>query len=149
MGGSGASSEKEIADIVEEQTKKAIPELKKVGKYDLSENVIKKYRRIFENEPMERVQKFVSDALQKEDDYFKIKAYRDALGQAMVARHTDVVTQELHELALEQAFEATFQAETAIGKAFEAVKKSPRCWESGRRYYPIYQNTGEFGYSGN
>lgn len=116
---------KEIADIVEEQTKKAIPELKKVGKYDLSENVIKKYRRIFENEPMERVQKFVSDALQKEDDYFKIKAYRDALGQAMVARHTDVVTQELHELALEQAFEATFQAETAIGKAFEAVKKVP------------------------
>lgn len=116
---------KKIADIVEEQTKKAIPELRKVGKYDLSSNAIKKYRRIFNSDILERWQNLVSKGLEKGDNRFKINAYRDALGQAMTARGLTEVTPELHKMAIDRALEATFQAETAIGKAFEAVKKVP------------------------
>lgn len=123
LGWSTSDFGKQIRNTVDAQTDRAMLELSRVGKYDLSENVIKKYRQIFKNKPLESYQKFVSDALQKEDDIFKRRAYRDALGQAMTARRVTEVTPELHQLAMDRALEATFQADNAINDAVNYLKR--------------------------
>lgn len=123
LGWSTSDFGKQIRNTVDAQTDRAMLELSRVGKYDLSENVIKKYRQIFKNKPLESYQKFVSDALQWEDDIFKRTAYRDALGQAMTARRVTEVTPELHQLAMDRALEATFQRKNAIDDVIQSLKK--------------------------
>lgn len=123
LGWSTSDFGKQIRNTVDAQTDRAMLELSRVGKYDLSENVIKKYRQIFKNKPLESYQKFVSDALQWEDDIFKRRAYRDALGQAMTARRVTEVTPELHQLAMDRALEATFQRKNAIDDTIQHLKR--------------------------
>lgn len=123
LGWSTSDFGKQIRNTVDAQTDRAMLELSRVGKYDLSDNVIRKYRQIFKNKPLESYQKFVSDALQKEDDIFKRTAYRDALGQAMTARRVTEVTPELHQLAMDRALEATFQRKNAIDDVIQSLKR--------------------------
>lgn len=123
LGWSTSDFGKQIRNTVDAQTERAMLELSRVGKYDLSDSVIKKYRQIFKNKPLESVQNFVSDALQKEDDIFKRRAYRDALGQAMTARRVTEVTPELHQLAMDRALEATFQRKNAIDDTIQHLKR--------------------------
>lgn len=123
LGWSTSDFGKQIRNTVDAQTERAMLELSRVGKYDLSDSVIKKYRQIFKNKPLESYQKFVSDALQKEDDIFKRRAYRDALGQAMTARRVTEVTPELHQLAMDRALEATFQRKNAIDDTIQYLKR--------------------------
>ena len=123
LGWSTSDFGKQIRNTVDAQTERAMLELSRVGKYDLSDSVIKKYRRIFKNKPLESYQKFISDALQKEDDIFKRFAYRDALGQAMTARGVTEVTPELHQLAMDRALEATFQRKNAIDDTIQYLKR--------------------------
>lgn len=123
LGWSTSDFGKQIRNTVDAQTERAMLELSRVGKYDLSDSVIKKYRQIFKNKPLESVQNFVSDALQKEDDIFKRRAYRDALGQAMTARGATEVTPELHQLAMDRALEATFQRKNAIDDVIQSLKR--------------------------
>lgn len=123
LGWSTSDFGKQIRNTVDAQTDRAMLELSRVGKYDLSDNVIKKYRQIFKNKPLESYQKFVSDALQWEDDIFKRTAYRDALGQAMTARGVTEVTPELHQLAMDRALEATFQRKNALDDVIQSLKK--------------------------
>lgn len=114
---------REIKDTVIDQTKKAMVELSQIGKYDLSDNVIKKASRVYKNRPMEWVRNKIYELLQREDNFFKRLAYRDALGQAMTARGVTEVTPELHQLAMDRALEATFQADNAINDAVNYLKK--------------------------
>lgn len=114
---------REIKDTVIDQTKKAMVELSQIGKYDLSDNVIKKASRVYKNRPMEWVRNKVYELLQREDNFFKRLAYQDALGQAMTARGVTEVTPELHQLAMDRALEATFQADNAINDAVNYLKR--------------------------
>lgn len=123
LGWSTSDFGKQILPTVNEWTDRAMPEMSRIGKYDLSDNVIKKYRRIFKSQPLESYQKFVSNALQWGDDRFKRRAYRDALGQAMTARGVTEVTPELHQLAMDRALEATFQRKNAIDDVIQSLKK--------------------------
>lgn len=123
LGWSTSDFGKQILPTVNEWTDRAMPEMSRIGKYDLSDNVIKKYRRIFKSQPLESYQKFVSNALQWGDDRFKRRAYRDALGQAMTARRVTEVTPELHQLAMDRALEATFQRKNAIDDVIQSLKK--------------------------
>lgn len=123
LGWSTSDFGKQILPTVNEWTDRAMPEMSRIGKYDLSDNVIKKYRRIFKSQPLESYQKFVSNALQWGDDRFKRRAYRDALGQAMTARRVTEVTPELHQLAMDRALEATFQRKNAIDDVIQSLKR--------------------------
>lgn len=115
---------KQISEAVDKATEKGIMEMRKIGKYNLSDNVIKQHRQIFKNKALDSVQKAVGWSLDKGDEIFAKTAFRDSLGQFMTARGLTEVTDEAYKYALDKAVEATFKADNAINDAITSLKRS-------------------------
>lgn len=114
---------KSIADTVTAETNKAVLEMNQIGKYDISNNVINKHKKIFKHNAIEKPSKFISWALEKGDEPFLRSAFSDSLGQIMTARQVIKPTDDMIKMAKIRALEATFKAENTINDVIVSLKR--------------------------
>ena len=126
LGWSMSDFGKQISEAVDKATEQGIMEMRKIGKYNLSDNVIKQHRQIFKNKALDSIQNAVGWSLDKGDEIFAKSAFRDSLGQFMTARGLTEVTDEAYQYALNKAMEATFRADNVISDAIFSLKHNKK-----------------------
>lgn len=80
-------------------------------------------KRIFKTEFLEKWNKRSSDWLNKEDEFFMGRAYRDALGQYMKANNLSTITDMARTYASRRALEATFRQTNELANYIIKAKK--------------------------
>ena len=107
----------------------AVLEMQKRGsKYeDAGTGMLKQHRDFYGKgwvgQALNGLSEWNSKQLEREDILFFRPAYIDALGQIMTARGATEITDEMHDIAMRRALEATFRADNAISDWFSTLKK--------------------------
>ena len=120
---------KKILPTIEARVPEAVLEMRKQGaKYEVGgASKLKQYRKVFGKgkfgQWIQKRSDNQSGRMDRSDERYFKRAYVDALGQVMTARNATEVTQEMHDIAIQRALEATFRAKLTLGEVLTFLKR--------------------------
>ena len=124
-----------IQDEVDKATEEAVVRMKRGGKkYDIADSTLASHKLYFGNGAfrwLNSVSDFNSLWLERGDERFFKKAFRDALGQVMTARGMTEATTEVKELAYQKAADVTFRADNALAGMLSRFKNKYKALGTG------------------